>query len=224
MWLLCLVGVWVTSLVLADTPHNRTGTGTEALETIRYLPPDHLENPDDNAHQDTPPLTQLMMANDPAARILDFRFGGFTNRVDGRVSPIWYGRVPANGRFYGVHNLSNDDPNLYKYPENGLMLEPSVSMDADVGVGVGVDMYGVVGECRNWCKTYLPRVYCCDAPLADVLKPGHCPPLRSSCPVLGHYLPPSTCSDDGSCPGVDKCCYDNCLQQHTCSSPHGLLR
>ncbi|KAK4305294.1 hypothetical protein Pmani_022819 [Petrolisthes manimaculis] len=247
---------------LPTLQHNNNNTQDDTPNTHTLPTLQHINYPSDNntttqQHTHTP-NTQLMLANDPAARILDFRFGGFSNSVNGRVSPVWFVDVSANGRFYGVHTLPNDDPDLYKYPVIGLINDTSVSMNVDdvgvglgVGVGVGVNEgvgvgvdegvgvsvgvdegigvgIGVDGEvslCRNWCKTYLPKVYCCDSPHAGIIKPGYCPSERSSCPALiNYYLPPSTCSDDGSCPGVNKCCYDNCLLQHTCKSPQGLLK
>ncbi|CAL4096649.1 unnamed protein product [Meganyctiphanes norvegica] len=56
---------------------------------------------------------------------------------------------------------------------------------------------------------------------AAVTKPGQCPAVRPSCPPTRFGQPPKPCSSDGGCVGVDKCCFDVCLQHHTCKPPIG---
>ena len=81
--------------------------------------------------------------------------------------------------------------------------------------------------CRFWCRTPQGQAYCCEdvnqAQTQVVTKPGVCPPIRPSCPPTRSF-PPASCSNDGSCVGVDKCCFDTCIQQHTCKPPQGIGR
>ncbi|CAL4159464.1 unnamed protein product, partial [Meganyctiphanes norvegica] len=78
-------------------------------------------------------------------------------------------------------------------------------------------------SCRRWCRTPQGQAYCCEEanqPLqAAVLKQGYCPPVRPQCPPTRGFLPPRQCSSDGGCAGYDKCCFDVCLQHHTCKPP-----
>ncbi|XP_076048425.1 uncharacterized protein LOC143029597 [Oratosquilla oratoria] len=78
--------------------------------------------------------------------------------------------------------------------------------------------------CRYWCKTPEGAAYCCEGsnrptgPLT--VKPGFCPPVRPVCPPVRSFPgPPVTCSNDGSCGGADKCCFDRCLGEHVCKAP-----
>lgn len=86
----------------------------------------------------------------------------------------------------------------------------------------GVGNYGGGGSdtCRYWCKTDLGAYYCCEngrkQPGIIATKPGSCPPVRATCP---RFRPPTTCSNDGSCRGIDKCCFDKCLGEHVCKAP-----
>ncbi|XP_076031033.1 uncharacterized protein LOC143019223 [Oratosquilla oratoria] len=102
------------------------------------------------------------------------------------------------------------------------------------GVGHGI-VGGVVppvapsSNCRYWCKTPEGAAYCCENinqpadPIAtQVVKPGQCPPVRPVCPRI--FGPPITCSNDGVCSGVDKCCFDRCLGEHVCKAPLGYGR
>ncbi|KAK4305682.1 hypothetical protein Pmani_022436 [Petrolisthes manimaculis] len=81
----------------------------------------------------------------------------------------------------------------------------------------------VTGNCRRWCRHPPPQsgVYCCEKgtdPISPVaLKPGFCPGIRPTCPRFASG--PAKCSNDGSCIGVDKCCWDTCLCRHTCKTP-----
>jgi len=82
--------------------------------------------------------------------------------------------------------------------------------------------------CRYWCRTPQGQAYCCEGTNQSQsfvgVKPGNCPPVRPVCPPTRNFGPPSPCSNDGSCSGVDKCCFDTCLQQHTCKAPLGFGR
>ncbi|XP_076040758.1 uncharacterized protein LOC143025114 [Oratosquilla oratoria] len=78
--------------------------------------------------------------------------------------------------------------------------------------------------CRYWCKTPEGQAYCCDIgnrpPGPVTVKPGFCPPVRPVCPPVRSFPgPPITCSNDGSCGGADKCCFDRCLKEHVCKAP-----
>ncbi|XP_066969321.1 uncharacterized PE-PGRS family protein PE_PGRS54-like [Macrobrachium rosenbergii] len=99
------------------------------------------------------------------------------------------------------------------------------------GIG-GIGGIGAVrppSDCRYWCRTPQGQAYCCESALepqsfAGVVKPGFCPPVRPVCPPVRNFLPPAPCSNDGACGGVDKCCFDTCLQQHVCKPPLGFGR
>merc|ERR1712183_1195065 len=92
-------------------------------------------------------------------------------------------------------------------------------------------LVGVVmsqSQCRYWCRNPQGQAYCCEnnaqRPSAVVgTKRGTCPPVRPSCPPTRNFLPPQTCSNDGSCAGIDKCCYDTCLAEHVCKRPQSLF-
>ncbi|KAL7642308.1 UNVERIFIED_CONTAM: hypothetical protein RMT77_006869 [Armadillidium vulgare] len=77
--------------------------------------------------------------------------------------------------------------------------------------------------CRYWCKNQRSQFYCCEyddqrlGPVGE--KWGYCPPLRPSCPGLTRSARPRICSNDYSCPGVDKCCFDVCLEVSVCKAP-----
>ncbi|XP_063597669.1 uncharacterized protein LOC134774237 [Penaeus indicus] len=108
---------------------------------------------------------------------------------------------------------------------------------AGVGVGHGGGVVGGVGvvgghgglaegskSCRYWCKTPQNQAYCCEDESDHVsqpfVKPGSCPPVRPQCPpVRSGFRPPNQCSNDSRCPGHEKCCYDTCLEHHTCKAP-----
>ncbi|CAL4114881.1 unnamed protein product [Meganyctiphanes norvegica] len=92
------------------------------------------------------------------------------------------------------------------------------------GVGVGGSYGSSSGSCRYWCRTPQGQAYCCEdgnevASLPTV-KPGQCPPVRPQCPpTRAGFRPPQQCSNDSRCPGTEKCCFDTCLQHHTCKAP-----
>nr|ACU25385.1 crustin 4 [Panulirus japonicus] len=91
------------------------------------------------------------------------------------------------------------------------------------GVSPGV-VPGQSSSCRYWCRTPQGQAYCCEnasRPSGPVgTKPGRCPPVRPNCPPVRTFGgPPQTCSNDYSCAGSDKCCYDTCLREHVCKPP-----
>ncbi|KAK4304946.1 hypothetical protein Pmani_023135 [Petrolisthes manimaculis] len=69
------------------------------------------------------------------------------------------------------------------------------------------------------------QAYCCENNNEAVahypsVKPGRCPAVRPQCPpVRSGFRPPATCSSDSKCSGSEKCCFDTCLQHHTCKQP-----
>merc|ERR1739840_35538 len=88
------------------------------------------------------------------------------------------------------------------------------------GGGYGQGGGSSSGSCRYWCRTPQGQAYCCEggnevASLPTV-KPGQCPPVRPQCPPTRNFRPPQQCSNDSRCPGAEKCCFDTCLQHHTC--------
>ncbi|XP_063593888.1 uncharacterized protein LOC134770888 [Penaeus indicus] len=102
------------------------------------------------------------------------------------------------------------------------------------GLGIGPGIGGIVSPvappstCRYWCRTPEGQAYCCEninqpQSAAGVVKPGFCPPVRPVCP-LRSFQPPFTCSNDGACGGIDKCCFDRCLGEHVCKAPLGIGR
>ncbi|XP_071533049.1 uncharacterized protein [Panulirus ornatus] len=82
---------------------------------------------------------------------------------------------------------------------------------------------GQGSSCRYWCRTPQGQAYCCENasnPSGPVgTKPGRCPPVRPNCPPVRNFGGPQTCSNDYSCAGSDKCCYDTCLGEHVCKAP-----
>ncbi|KAK7078796.1 hypothetical protein SK128_013928 [Halocaridina rubra] len=93
--------------------------------------------------------------------------------------------------------------------------------------------------CRYFCKGPHGRYVCCEIPgqslgqtpinvhsvgfgFFGVIKPGYCPPIRPVCPGLKQF--PVPCTSDVQCAGLDKCCFDTCLEHHTCKPPIGFGR
>merc|ERR1712198_258624 len=92
------------------------------------------------------------------------------------------------------------------------------------GFGGSGGFGGGSSTCRYWCRDHQSRYYCCEsgnqAPSIPTIKPGSCPPRRPVCPnTRNQFRPPQPCSSDGSCAGVDKCCYDICLRESVCKPP-----
>ncbi|XP_066986787.1 ATP-dependent RNA helicase glh-2-like [Macrobrachium rosenbergii] len=91
--------------------------------------------------------------------------------------------------------------------------------------GFGGGFGGFSQTCRRWCRSPLGQAYCCESnnepDTIPFVKPGVCPPVRPQCPPVRSFAPPRTCSNDSKCGGVDKCCFDTCLQEHVCKPPVG---
>nr|AME17866.1 CruI-1 [Penaeus japonicus] len=78
--------------------------------------------------------------------------------------------------------------------------------------------------CRQYCKKWRPNdeerpAYCCDDGLiqpqpTETNNRGDCPDIRTHC--LRFKGPPNVCAHDGFCPSHQKCCWDTCLDHHTC--------
>merc|ERR1711962_473158 len=89
------------------------------------------------------------------------------------------------------------------------------SVGGGYGIGGGLGGVGGVGSsgsCRYWCRTPQSQSYCCES--------GQGPPVRPQCPpTRAGFRPPAQCSNDSRCPGAEKCCFDTCLQHHTCKLP-----
>jgi len=100
----------------------------------------------------------------------------------------------------------------------------SLGGSAGAGLGGGYGGSSSSGSCRYWCRTPQGQAYCCEggnevASLPTV-KHGQCPPVRPQCPpTRAGFRPPQQCSNDSRCPGQEKCCFDTCLQHHTCKAP-----
>ncbi|CAL4070575.1 unnamed protein product, partial [Meganyctiphanes norvegica] len=114
-------------------------------------------------------------------------------------------------------------------PGFGGGLNPGFGGGLNPGFGGGLNPgFGgpATGGCRYWCRTPQGQSYCCEnsnqSTLLPFTKPGQCPPVRPSCPPTRFGGPPRTCSNDSRCPGVDKCCFDTCLQEHVCKPPLGV--
>jgi len=79
--------------------------------------------------------------------------------------------------------------------------------------------------CRRWCKNDRNQAFCCEsgneAQQTAATKGGLCPPKRPSCPPTRSFAPPKSCSSDGACTGLLKCCPDECLGHPVCKPPQG---
>ena len=106
----------------------------------------------------------------------------------------------------------------------GLGVGGGIGVGGGYGVGGGLGGVASSGSCRYWCRTPQGQSYCCesgqDLPSLPTVKPGQCPPVRPQCPpTRAGFRPPAQCSNDSRCPGAEKCCFDTCLQHHTCKLP-----
>ncbi|XP_064100947.1 ATP-dependent RNA helicase glh-1-like [Macrobrachium nipponense] len=99
------------------------------------------------------------------------------------------------------------------------------SFGGGINPGFGGGFGGVSQTCRRWCRTPEGQAYCCETnnepDTIPFVKPGVCPPVRPQCPPVRSFAPPQTCSNDSKCGGVDKCCFDRCLEEHVCKPPVG---
>nr|AEB54630.1 crustin 2 [Procambarus clarkii] len=63
--------------------------------------------------------------------------------------------------------------------------------------------------------------YCCGPEFLPLIREekhnGFCPPPLKDCTRI---LPPQVCPHDGHCPINQKCCFDICLDLHTCKPAH----
>lgn len=152
------------------------------------------------------------------------------------------------GQGFGKPGLGHIQPNFAhgaQFPGQGFVQQGSGHAGhlqgqgfVQPGFGQGVGHTGNTGfnllnqappsSCRFWCKNPQGQAYCCEnahqAETPVFTKAGLCPPVRPSCPPTRSFGPPNTCSNDGACGGVDKCCFDTCLQEHICKPPRGIGR
>ncbi|XP_045614710.2 uncharacterized protein [Procambarus clarkii] len=78
--------------------------------------------------------------------------------------------------------------------------------------------------CAHRCRRPVgPRrglVYCCSPPsrpfIASLTHAGACPRVRACSPRHRPVGLPVVCPHDGYCPRTHKCCFDACLDYHTC--------
>ena len=125
---------------------------------------------------------------------------------------------------YALPNENSKDPKIRGFFSLGSLLanDPTGTYNGRLFGGFG---YGgqsppsFSNSCRYWCRTPLGQYYCCEnskqSPSNVGVKSGFCPPVRPACPPT-RFGPPKTCSNDYSCRGTKKCCFDTCLQQHVC--------
>merc|ERR1712055_1213573 len=143
-------------------------------------------------------------------------FGGLGNLVGGLLG----GNRPQGGHHHGGFGGGFQGG----FPQGGGFPGQGFPGQQFPGGNVG----GGSASCRRWCRTPQGQAYCCEGanePIsAAVTKQGQCPPVRPSCPPTRGFSPPRTCSSDGACSGFDKCCFDTCLQHHTCKPPIGFGR
>ncbi|XP_064115798.1 elastin-like [Macrobrachium nipponense] len=147
------------------------------------------------------------------------------------VSPLVQGVSPV--QVHGVSPLVQGVSPVQLHGVSPLVggVSPLVgSVSPVVGIlSPGVGAVAPPSVCRYWCRTPQGQAYCCEnvlqpQSLVGVVKPGQCPPARPVCPPVRNFQPPATCSNDGACGGVDKCCYDTCLEEHVCKPPFGFGR
>ena len=137
----------------------------------------------------------------------------------------------SSQRFFNL-NLNNLGSNLFGANQGSYGHNPAFGSSINGIGGLGVQHESPVAlssGCRYWCRTPQGQAYCCEGEnepqsAVGIVKPGRCPPVRPVCPPTRSYGPPQTCSNDGSCGGFDKCCFDTCLQEHVCKAPLGYGR
>ncbi|XP_068219254.1 uncharacterized protein [Palaemon carinicauda] len=130
-------------------------------------------------------------------RITNFGAGAAGHGALGHGGGIISGVAPGNGGYGGI--------------AGGIGVGPSIIP----GGGLAAP-----ATCRYWCRTPQGQAYCCEGgnePAGPVgVKPGNCPQVRPQCPPVRSGFPPNPCSNDYKCGGLDKCCYDVCLEEHVC--------
>jgi len=192
MRLLALCLCTVASYALAEEPVEHRSESDSQNTRIYSLGTSGL-NPI------VPASTSLLTVGSPVAVASPYHLGG------GGLFP---GGFPNNNNFPGGYPNNNNFPG--GYPNNN---------NFPGGYPNNNNFPGQGGNCRYWCKTPQNQYYCCENPNQQTggnvgTKPGSCPAVRPSCPPT--RVRPRPCSNDYSCPGSDKCCYDTCLQHHTC--------
>ncbi|KAK7078794.1 hypothetical protein SK128_013926 [Halocaridina rubra] len=155
---------------------------------------------------------------------------GRTEKSDSKPSTRFLGVAPVGG--FGSSGFTSSFGGIGPGFSSGFSFNPGFGggFSSNIGFGVNPGLINVVAPpsaCRYWCRTPQGQAYCCEdvsqpQSFAGVVKPGFCPPVRPVCPPVRSFLPPATCSNDGACGGVDKCCFDTCLQEHVCKPPLGI--
>ncbi|CAL4149818.1 unnamed protein product, partial [Meganyctiphanes norvegica] len=156
-----------------------------------------------------------------------------------RPTSIFGGRPTTSSVFGGRPTINRPVSTFGNSHNHGSSFGGSLSIGFGPGLSIGFgqshvgsssfgNSFGSSGDCRYWCRTPQGQAYCCENSHQassggfGFVKPGQCPPVRPSCPPTGRsFRPPSQCSSDGRCPGSEKCCFDTCLQHHTCKPPQG---
>ncbi|XP_018017889.2 uncharacterized protein LOC108674451 isoform X2 [Hyalella azteca] len=118
-------------------------------------------------------------------------------------------------------------------PDTGVHLGSPLIHDGDAPLPGFGPTFGALSPakptpCVLPCRISSVESSCCGTkrqnPSYVYTKPGLCPPVRVGCPNVRMVDTPSWCLYDAACDGVDKCCYDSCLQRQTCKPPLGVGR
>ncbi|XP_042882173.1 DEAD-box ATP-dependent RNA helicase 52A-like [Penaeus japonicus] len=155
---------------------------------------------------------------------VDRRRGG--GRGSNRFIPGGFGGVHGGGLFGGgIHGGGIHGGGIHGGGIHGAGIHGGGIHGAEIHGGSGI-IDGAIStgpsDCRYWCKTPEGQAYCCETvyePETPVgTKPLDCPQVRPTCPNV-RSGPPKTCSNDYKCAGLDKCCFDRCLEEHVCKPP-----
>ncbi|XP_064115796.1 pupal cuticle protein 36-like [Macrobrachium nipponense] len=154
--------------------------------------------------------------------------GGFTPAAAPAPAPAAAapaGGAQGNTRFLGLGNLLGAGQAL---------LGGALGAIGNPGFGVGFQQgfggFGGFGGgfqpgfgvgCRYSCRAPNGQFVCCGNSGFGT-KPGQCPPIRPVCPDVRNFAPPQPCIIDHECTGLDKCCFDTCLEERVCKPPHGI--
>nr|XP_053657204.1 uncharacterized protein LOC128706255 isoform X1 [Cherax quadricarinatus] len=78
--------------------------------------------------------------------------------------------------------------------------------------------------CRKPAGPHRGDFYCCGPESLPIIReqrhPGRCPPALTTCTSRRAFAAPPVCPHDGHCPRAQKCCFDTCLDYHTCKPAH----